>query len=77
MSSHPFILGFRRALPTVINIDHQTCRIQHKSQDLACKRCRYMGHQDQETEKCNAYINNQNMIAIHQTMLSVTIFYVM
>ena len=56
--------GFRRALPTEINIDHQTCRIQHKSQDLACKRCRYMGHQDQETEKCNAYINNQNMIAI-------------
>ena len=56
--------GFRRVLPPVIDIDHQRCRILHKSQDSACKRCRYMGHCHQDTGKCDAYVNDHNIITI-------------
>ena len=44
----PFLSGdrfiyFRRVLPT-ISIINQKVRVLHHSQDLACSRCRFLGH---------------------------------
>ena len=48
----------------MIDIDHQGCRILHKSQDSACKRCRDMGHCHQDMGKCDAYVNDHDIITI-------------
>ena len=56
--------GFRRALPSVVDIDHQRCRIFHHSQEQSCTRCRYIGHGINDTGSCEAYTNEQNIITI-------------
>ena len=56
--------GFRRALPSVIDIDHQGCRILHQSQQKACTRCRYIGHGIDDTGLCEAFSSDQNIITI-------------
>ena len=56
--------GFRRALPSVVDIDHQRCRIFHHSQEQSCSRCRYIGHRIDDTASCEAYTNEQDIITI-------------
>ena len=56
--------GFRRALPSVIDIDHQRCRILHQSQEKSCTRCRYICHGIDDTGVCEAFSSDQNIITI-------------
>ena len=55
---------FRRVLPSVISINNQKCRVYHQSQDLACSRCRYLGHSSTNIAACDAYSDDPNVITI-------------
>ena len=65
--------GFRRALPSVIDIDHQRCRILHQSQEKACTRCRYIGHGIDDTGLCEAFSSDQNIITIRSPKMCYAI----
>ena len=68
--------GFRRALASVIDIDHQRCRILHQSQEKACTRCLYIGHGIDDTGICEAFSSDQNIITI-QSLKNVLCNYYM
>ena len=55
---------FRRVLPSLITINNYKCRVLHHSQALACKRCRYLGHTANNTEACDAFCDEPNVITI-------------
>ena len=40
-----------RVLPSTISINNHKIRVQHQSQESACSRCHYLGH-DAKTLKC-------------------------
>ena len=44
-------------------IDGQHCTIWHRSQSAICLRCRGQGHKTNDTEKCEAYCNSDNIYA--------------
>ena len=67
--------GLRRALPSVVDINHNQCRIFHPSQEKSCSRCRYMGHSRQNTEVCNAYTENSDIIPIRSANNVMSNFY--
>ena len=46
-------------------IDNNKCRVWHKSQERSCARCRHTDHATVNTEKCDAYIEEQDVITIH------------
>ena len=56
--------GFRCALSSLIDIDHQRCRILHQSQEKACTICRYIGHGIDDIGLCEAFSSDQNIITI-------------
>ena len=63
-----FVKGnLTQALHTNTFIDFAKCRIWHKKQELACKRCRMIGHLSTDTELCKAFINDQNIITIRSS----------
>ena len=37
-------------------INYDKCRIWHKSQEVACMRCRHIGHLSTNLKECNAYM---------------------
>ena len=45
-------------------IDNNKCRIWHKSQDKSCARCRHTDHTSLNTEKCEAYTDEQDVLSI-------------
>ena len=45
-------------------INNAKCKIWHQSQHLACQRCRCFGHHTSETKKCDAYIEDPEVITI-------------
>ena len=67
--------GLRRALPSVVDINHNQCRIFHPLQEKSCSRCRYMGHCRQNTEVCNAYTENSDIIPIRSANNVMSNFY--
>ena len=80
----PFLSGERfvyikaeltRALPSVVNINHNKCRIFHPSLENSCSRCRYTGHCRQNTEICNAYTDNSDIISIRSQNNVMSNFY--
>ena len=55
----------RRDLPSIVSINNHKCRAcMHQSQELACRRCRYMGHISSNTEVCDDFCDDPNVIAI-------------
>ena len=67
--------GVTRALPSVVDINHNKCRIFHPSQEKSCNRCRYTGHCSQNTELCNAYTENSDIISIRSQNNVMSNFY--
>ena len=53
---------FSPALHSFANINSGKCRIFHESQKNACMRCRQLNHSTTETEQCEAYSNDQNVL---------------
>ena len=65
----------RRALPSVVDINHNQCIIFHPSQEKSSSRCRYMEHSRQNTEVCNAYTENSDIIPIRSVNNGMSNFY--
>ena len=55
---------FSPALHSLANINSGRCRIFHASQKNACMRCRHHNHSTTETEQCEAYSNDQNVLIV-------------
>ena len=54
----------KRALSLNTNIGNYQCHIIHKSQELSCKRCRYLAHSSNNTEVCEGFRKNNNVHTI-------------
>ena len=63
---------FRRVLPSIVSINNHKCRVMHQSQELACRWCRYMGHISSNTEGCDGFCDDLNVIAIHSLYVIIT-----
>ena len=61
----PYIRGdFRRVLPSLISINNYKYHVLQHSQAVACNRCRYLGHTASNTEACDAFCDEPNVIII-------------
>ena len=67
--------GVTRALPWVVDINHNKCIIFHPSQEKFCNRCRYTWHCSQNSELCNAYTENSDIISIRSQNNVMSNFY--
>ena len=67
--------NIKRVLPSLISIGNNKCRVFHKSQELACSRCRYLGHSSGNTEACDAHCLDPNLITIHSAKDVLCNFY--
>ena len=56
--------NFSPVLHTFANINNNKCQISHQSQQMACQLCRRLGHHTSETDKCDAYIEDPEIITI-------------
>ena len=56
-------------------IRNAKCRIWHKSQEVACKRCRRLGHTYSNTEACKAYKHGDDVINIRSPKSVLSNFY--
>ena len=56
-------------------IRNAKCRIWHKSQEVACKRCRRLGHTYNNTEACKAYKHGDDVINIRSPKNVLSNFY--
>ena len=65
----------KRVLPSVISINNIKCRVFHRSQELACGRCRCMGHSSSNTEACDAHFDDPNVITIRSPKNVLCNFY--
>ena len=60
-----FVKGnFSPVLPSSANLNSIRCRIWHTPQKHACIRCRHTSHSTSETEKCEAFTNDQEVVII-------------
>ena len=66
---------FCRVLPSTISINNQKVRILHHSQNLACSRCHYLGHDAKNTESCDAYWEDPNVITIKSPQNTLCNYY--
>ena len=66
---------FRRVLPSTIIFNHQKVRVLHHSQDLACSRCRYLGHNAKNIESCDAYWEDPNEMTIRSAQIPLCNYY--
>ena len=64
---------FSPALHNIELIDHNKCRIWHKSQGVACMRCRQIDHKTTNTSKCNA--EKQNIVTIRSPKHALCNYY--
>ena len=65
----------RRVLPSTISINNHKIRVQHHSQERACSRCRYLGHDAKNTELCDAYWEDPNVITIKSPQNALCNYY--
>ena len=56
--------NFGQALHTTANINNYKCRVRHKAQHNSCRRCRNLDHNTSQTEKCEAFLCNDDVITI-------------
>ena len=54
---------FSPVLPMYTDIGTHKIRVWHSAQYDACKRCRHIDHGYLETDKCNAYLHDDDVIA--------------
>ena len=54
----------RRVLPSFISINNHKVRVMHNAQDHACSRCRYLGHISSNTNACDAFNDDANVVTI-------------
>lgn len=52
---------FSPVLPEYVDINSHQCRVWHRSQADACGRCRKLGHHVMQTDRCPAYVEQQNI----------------
>ena len=45
-------------------IDYAKCLVWHKSQELACRRCRHIGRLSTNLKACDAYLEDQTIITV-------------
>ena len=63
-----FIKGHsQRALHNMAVINYNRCRVWHKSQDDACRRCRNYGHTYTDTDACPAYREDPSVVTIRSS----------
>ena len=48
----------------------------HQSQELACRRCRYMGHISSNTDVCDGFCDDPNVIAIRSPKNALCNYYI-
>ena len=56
--------NFSPVLPSLANLNSTKCRIFHTSQKNVCMRCRHLNHLTTDTERCEAYSNDLNVIIV-------------
>ena len=60
-----FVKGkMTKALHHSALINYAKCRIWHKSQEVACRRCRHIEHLSTNLKQCNAYMEDQDIVTI-------------
>ena len=67
---------FRRVLPSMISISNHKCRVIHQSQELACRRYRFLGHTANNTAVCDAFCDDPNVIAIRSPKNPLSNYYI-
>ena len=65
----------KRVLPPVVTIGGYQCRINHQSQELACNRCRFIGHSSNNDELCGGFRKDQNVHTIRSVQNPLCNFY--
>ena len=53
-----------QAIHSTALIEHNKCRVWHKSQETACARCRITDHATTNTNRCDAFKEDHNAIII-------------
>ena len=66
---------FTPALHTTAILGTHKCRIWHKSQAEACQRCRHTGHSTHNTDKCDAYIDDDDVTVIRSSKFPLCNYY--
>ena len=67
--------NFSPVLHTVATINNNKCKIWHQSQKLACQRCRCLGHHTSEMDKCDAYVEDPDVITIRSPQYVLCNYY--
>ena len=67
--------NFSPVLHTFANINNNKCKIWHQSQQMACQRCRRLGHHTSETDNCDAYIEDPEVITIRSPQYVLCNYY--
>ena len=66
---------FSPVLPMHTDIGTHKIRVWHSAQYDACKRCRHIDHGYLETDKCNAYLHDDDVIAFRSPNYVLCNFY--
>ena len=66
---------FSPVLPMYTDIGTHKIRVWHSAQYDACKRCRHIDHGYLETDKCNAYLHDDDVIAFRSPNYVLCNFY--
>ena len=56
-------------------INNNKCKIWYQSQKLACQRCQCLGHHTSETDMCDAYIEDPDVITIRSPQYFLCNYY--
>ena len=67
---------FRRVLQALISINNHKVRVFHQAQDDACTRYRCLGHMSNNTEACDAFNGDQNVVTIRSPKNSLSNYYI-
>ena len=68
--------SFSPALPMYADFGKHRTRVWHASQYDACKRCRHLDHNQLETDKCDAFMHDDDVIAFRSPNYVLCNFYV-
>ena len=48
----------------MISINNNKVRVLHEAQDIACSRCRYLGHTESHVDECDGFSDYPNIVTI-------------
>jgi len=66
---------FSPVLPSIGKLASCKCRVWHKTQEEACLRCRKLDHHTHDTDKCDAYIRDDDIVTIRSDKYPLCNFY--